>query len=111
MEALIKNGITMEDLKAEWHDGYEAGFSEASPCTMKTCYAAFCIALHDVLGFGCQRIAKVLNYADNAIYEHLTTQDIIDKVYQDAGLELNFGDGIEKVQVRDDAKPWRHEKR
>ena len=39
------------------------------------------------------------------------TQDIIDKVYQDAGLELNFGDGIEKVQVRDDAKPWRHEKR
>lgn len=49
MDALVKNGITAEDLKQEWHDGFEAGFREACPATVRTLYAAVLLAAHDVV--------------------------------------------------------------
>ena len=108
--SLIQNGITPEDLEKEWYDGYKAGWAKASPGVTKTCYAAFAMALHELHGFGKNRLAHVLNRADNLIIEYLTTEEIIDAVYKNAGLRMNWNDGIETVQVVDDAKPWRRKK-
>ena len=108
--SLIQNGITPEDLEKEWHDGYNTGWAKASPGASKTCYAAFALALHELYGFGKNRLERVLNRADNLIIEYLTTEEIIDAVYKEAGLKLNFDDGFEKFQIQDDAKPWRHKK-
>lgn len=104
---LIQNGITVEDLKEEWEDGYKKAYAEAGQNTIKTCYAAFAVAMHEKLGFGKMRIARLLNAADNCIVNYLTTEEIINDVYEKAGLELDFHDGLEPVKERDDAKPWR----
>lgn len=50
LERLFKNGITADDLKQEWHDGFEAGFREASPASIRTIYAAVILAARDHLG-------------------------------------------------------------
>ena len=57
---LIKNGITPQDLKAEYDKGWTAGFTKAAEPTIRSCYAAVCLALNDLYGFGSKRCADVL---------------------------------------------------
>ena len=58
MNALMKNGITPEDLSRSFKDGYDEGFRDAAPAITKTVYAAVILAARKQLGFGrkhCQR--------------------------------------------------------
>jgi hypothetical protein len=51
-EKLMRNGITPEDLKRSYENGYRHGFAEASPATFKIIYAAVCLVLNKMHGFG-----------------------------------------------------------
>lgn len=62
---LIKNGITPEDLQANYDKGWADGFSKAGEPVIQACYAAVCLALNDLHGFGQKRCADVLNAIDN----------------------------------------------
>lgn len=97
IEALIKNGITLEDLERNYTEGYNAGFSEACPGTFKTIYAAVCLALHEKHGFGKKRCAEVLREVDKYVMESLTSAEAIDAVYRRMGLELVFDDPIDRI--------------
>ena len=46
-ERLVKNGITPEDLKRAYDNGFKQGFAEASPSTFKIIYAAVCLVLNE----------------------------------------------------------------
>lgn len=111
MDALVKNGITAEDLKNEWHDGFEAGFREACPATVRTLYAAVLLAAHDVYRFGQQRAVRLLNAVDRHMVNTLCSQDAIDQVFDTLGVTLQFEDPTEStVQVEVENKPWRVKK-
>jgi hypothetical protein len=107
LASLIQNGITLEDLKDEWHRGFTAGFEQGTPGTFKTCYAAVVLALHELHGFGQERCYAVLRRMDELILDYFTSQEIIDDVYKKIGLEMNFKEGVDRIQYADDAHPWR----
>lgn len=98
IEALIKNGITLEDLERNYTEGYNAGFSEAAPGTFKTIYAAICLALHEKYGFGKKRCLEVLKAVDQYVMESLTSVEAIEEVYKRMGLEIAFDDPMDRIK-------------
>lgn len=92
--ALVKNGITPEDLKREWDAGYQAGVE----AFLKTSYAATCLALNDLHGFGYKRCKAVLQAMDRHILFTLTDVEAIEEVWKRLGLKLVFADPFERVQ-------------
>lgn len=99
-QRIQKNGITLEDLKRAEDEAYHKGVRNGIESTMKTCYAAVCLAMHELHGFGRKRCARVLNRVDETIQMALTSQDAIDEVYDTMKLKIDFRETIpgERVQ-------------
>lgn len=95
---LIKNGITLDDLKDEFQKGYHAGFKAASEPVIKGCYAAICLALNDLYGFGHKRCGDVLLAVDNHITMSLTSKEAIEEVYKRMGLRIDFKEPFDRIQ-------------
>ena len=91
---LIEAGHTPKEFEEQWQAGYQAG----AEAFLKTAYAAVCLALNDLHGFGCKRNREVLQAMDKHILFTLTDLEIIEEVYQRMGLKLVFTDPFERVQ-------------
>ena len=101
-EKLFRNGITDKDLKKAFDDGYKAGFTETSDSVIKTIYAAICLALNDEFGFGRDRCARALNRTDYHVLNTLTSQEIVDDVYNRMKLAIYFKEPFDRVVAEDD---------
>lgn len=103
MDALVKNGITIKDLEENYNKGYEAGFTVASGPVIKTCYAAVCLALNELHGFGMKRCKDVLNLVDEKILFSLTSMETIEEVWQKIGLQIDFNEVVsDRITERED---------
>lgn len=103
MDALVKNGITIKDLEENYNKGYEAGFAVASGPVIKTCYAAVCLALDELHGFGMKRCKDVLNLVDEKILFSLTSMETIEEVWQKIGLQIDFNEVVsDRITERED---------
>lgn len=91
INAMCKNGITPQDLEKEFERGRLDGFKTAAEPMLKTCYAAICLALNDVHGFGAKRCFDVLVAVDDYVANSLTSAEAIEEVFDRMGLELDFG--------------------
>ena len=101
MDELERNGITMQDLKANYDKGFHEGFKKAAEPIVRGCYAGVCLALNDLYGFGHKRCADVLNALDEHITMSLTTTEIIDEVWKRMGLKLEFTEAFERIREVD----------
>lgn len=100
-EKLMRNGITPEDLKRSYDNGYKHGFADASPTTFKIIYAAVCLVLNEKHGFGKKRCRDVLNDVDARVIDYLTSAEAVEAVYEKIGLEIDFGEIIgDRVKER-----------
>lgn len=88
--AMCKNGITPKDLEKEFERGRMDGFKTAAEPMLKTCYAAICLALNDVHGFGAKRCFDVLTAVDDYVANTLVSAEAIEEVLDRMGLELDF---------------------
>lgn len=103
MDALVKNGITIKDLEENYNKGYEAGFAVASGPVIKTCYAAVCLALNELHGFGMKRCKDVLNLVDEKILFSFTSMETIEEVWQKIGLQIDFNEVVsDRITERED---------
>lgn len=98
IERVCQDGITIDDLKRNYDDGFMAGYKLAGEDTIKACYAALCLALHEIHGFGEKRCYRVLCAADNALCYRLTGDELIQDVFNKIGLRINFNDPFERIQ-------------
>ena len=96
--ALIRNGITPEDLQREYQSGHDEGFSAGVTATGKLTYAAIGIALHDLHGFGHKRILRVLQEVDQHVQMDFSSLDAAEELLEKTGIRLNWNDPIERVQ-------------
>ncbi len=87
---IMQNGITLDDLKDNFDKGYNAGFKDAGEPIIKTCYAAICLALRELYGFGRKRCMKVLNKVDQQILYNLASDETISEVWDKIGLQIDF---------------------
>jgi hypothetical protein len=102
-QRINRNGITIEDLKRVEEDGYRRGMNVGIENTMKTCYAAICLALNELHGFGTKRCREVLNAVDEKVVMTLVSDDAIREVFDRMGLEINFKAGPfeERIEERE----------
>ena len=103
IKALVKNGITPDDMASEYRKGWDAGFAQATEPVVKTIYAAVCLALNDLHGFGRERCIRVLKRVDWHLFNSLSSMEAIDAVYDRMHLRLDFSDPFERV-TEDDEK-------
>lgn len=107
VQRIQRNGITIDDLKENYDIGYKAGFENATGPVIKTCYAAICLALHELHGFGMKRCRDVLNLVDQKILYSLTSAEAIEEVWEKIGLQIDFGeildDRITEVEAQENA--------
>lgn len=98
MDKLQRNGITVEDLKANYDKGWQEGFKEAADPVIRGCYAAICLALNDLHGFGQKRCAAILNAVDEHLTYTLSSVEAIDEVYKRIGLKIEFKEPFDRVR-------------
>lgn len=90
MEKIERNGITADDLKREYERGRNESVTEVSEFAMKMIYCGFALALKREFKFGSERVLRTLRAADQIILEELTTEDIIDRVNRELGIDVRF---------------------
>lgn len=86
MNAIAKNGLTVDDLKRCKQEGYQQGVESA----VMTCYAAFCLALKEQFGFGRERVLRALKCADEKVVFTLDRYELIDEVFEKIGIKMDF---------------------
>lgn len=94
-----RNGITIEDMYNAENDAYAKGIKVGKEATVRTCFAAICMTLHELYGFGKDRCSKVLNDVYDKLTMALTSEDAIQEVYDTIGLEIHFSDDITEDTV------------
>lgn len=87
---LERNGITADDLRKAYEQGKNESIAQMSEFAMKMIYCGFALALKREFKFGAERVLRTLRAADQIILEELTTDDIIDRVSKELGIEMRF---------------------
>lgn len=85
-----RNGITIQDLERNFDRGVKQGYEAGAQHSLKACYAALCLALREMHGFGAKRCMDVLRTVDEKILYALTSDELMDQVFSDLHLTLNF---------------------
>lgn len=98
-ERINRNGITVEDMHRVETDAYADGVRDGKEATIRTCFAAVCLTLHDLHGFGKKRCSDVLNGVYEKLTMALTSEDAIQEVYDTMGLQIRFTDGVTEDAV------------
>lgn len=100
-QRISKNGITLEDVRNAETEAFNKGVNVGIENTMRTCYAAICMALQERYGFGRKRCKDVLNDVDEKITMSLTSEEAIQEVYDRMGLEIVFRDSMPGDRIQE----------
>lgn len=98
-KAFIKNGITPEDLQKNYEIGLSEGRSMGINYTIKAAYAASCIALHDLNGWGHKRCTRFLRRMDEIITTTLDSEEVIDEALQKCGVNIIFREALSEDRI------------
>ena len=98
-QRINRNGITLDDLKNVEGQGRKDGFSMGAEETMKSCYAAICLALHDECGFDTDQCKAVLRAADERVVYALNSEELLNEVKETLDLEFNFHASLDDERI------------
>lgn len=99
IQRMERNGITIEDVNRAAQEGYQQGIALATESTMKSCYAAMCLALHELHGFGTKRCIQMLNAVDEKVVYALTSEELINQAFDELKIEINFKEDMPGERV------------
>ena len=91
--------MNAEQARKQYEKAFMDGVEATQKNMVKSIYAAAALAAHRRYHFGKDRCATLLCDMDNIICGEFTSLDMIDKVYKEIGLVIDFHDGIEPVKV------------
>lgn len=86
MAALVKNGITPDDLNEARQEGYTMGCNSA----VTQCYAAFCLAAEETLGLDSEAVIRLLRAADEKVIYAFDTVQMCEDVFDRLGFRFDF---------------------
>lgn len=103
-QRINRNGITIEDLKRAEDDGVRAGYERGADEMLKTCYAAMCLALHDVHGFDGDACMEMLRAADERVTYAINSQELLDELDGTLGIEFHFKAELGEERIQQDER-------
>lgn len=107
LKKLCQNGITPLDVEkactaaAEkaFERGKRAAVNELSEFMLKTCYAAALLSAYDEFGFRHKRCMRLLNKMDYHVTYSLTSDELVDQVFEKVGIRINFKGVFEDERI------------
>lgn len=98
MKELERNGITAKDLEDNYQVGYDAGWKRGQEAATEMFFAAICLALNKLFGFGATRCHRVLTEVYNNVVYTIDSHDAIVEVFKKIGLKIDFeGDPFDPI--------------
>ena len=97
MAALIRNGITPDDLKQARQEGYTMGCNSA----VTQCYAAFCLVLEESLGFDSERVMGLLKAVDEKVIYAFDTVEMCEDVFKRLGFRFRFNETAPEDRIEE----------
>lgn len=101
MENLCRNGITPDDLKAEFQRGREVGSREAYDSVGMIYTCAMLEALNSMYGFGRKRLVAIMDHMNEFMTRTLTSRDAMQEVYDKIGVNFFKDDPFHPLQFKD----------
>lgn len=98
IKALLKNGISPDDLKKSFDDGWKAGWLAGAENMLETIYAAVIMSLKEHYGFGPIRCERALRTADQNVVTCIDKTELIEKAWESVGLRLNFENPFDRIE-------------
>ena len=98
-QRINRNGITIEDLKMVEDQGRKDGFNIGTENAVKTCYAALCLALHELHGFDTEQCKAVLTAVDDKVTYALNADELLDEMKRELDLEFDFKAGVGEERI------------
>ena len=77
--------------------GYNQGLQRGCEFSLKDAYAASLLAANEVYRFGKKRNRRLLKAIDRIVINRMTTEDLIDEVFQRFGIRIDFSEPFERV--------------
>jgi len=90
--------MNQEQRRKLYIQGFNDGVDSTQDYLVKALYGAAALAAHREFKFGSARCLKLLNAMDKLIMEYFTSQEIIDKAWEEVGLRIRFRDAIEPFE-------------
>ena len=87
--AIVKNGITPQDVDEAYQRGVRDGGARASESDSFSFCAAIALALNDLYGFGKSRSTRAINLAAKYMIESFTSIELVEEAYKRVGLEFS----------------------
>ena len=88
MASWAKNGITRDDLKKAYDDGYLCAQKDLIGCNMRMFYGSMAIALHNIYGFAEKRTMRVLEETQKIMCEEFDADELFDRVKRETGITM-----------------------
>lgn len=101
--ALIRNGITPNDLEAEYHGGHKEGFKQGyqagSMFYMRMCYAAAIRAYAQQPDYTVDKGVAFLRKLDELVLHEYDSDEAAQAAFREAGVEINFKEPLTQDRI------------
>lgn len=111
----VSKPMTIMDVDAAYRKGFEKGYEEgreegfkqSAMTTIQRTYGAILCAAHELLGFGQERGIRLLNRMHEVLVEMLTDEELAQRVLDEVGVEIDWGQPIELAQPKEPIRTTR----
>lgn len=98
-EAKVKARMQKDPVvQMAYNMGYNAGSDHAVRYTIKDCYAAALLAMNKLGNYGHNGGLKLMREMDMIISHRLLTEEMIDQVFEEMGIRINFAEPFDRVE-------------
>jgi hypothetical protein len=98
-EAKVKARMHKDPIvQMAYNMGYNAGSDHAVRYTIKDCYAAALLAMKKLGNYGHNGGMKLMAEMDDIIAYRITTEELIDRVYEEFGIRINFYEPFNRIE-------------
>ena len=111
----VSKPMTLMDVDAAYRKGFEKGYEEgreegfkqSAMTTIQRTYGAILCAAHELFGFGQERGIRLLNRMHEVLVEMLTDEELAQRVLDEVGVEIDWGQPIELAQPKEPIRTTR----
>ena len=98
MEDRIRKSFKVNHMaEAAYSMGYNEGLKRGTEFSLKDGYAAALLAMKEIGKYGSQRSRRLLKAIDEIVVNRLTTEELIDEVFERLGVRINFSDPFDRI--------------
>lgn len=95
--AMKNNPLVQMAYNMGWNDGAQ----HASCFTIKDCYAAALLAMKEIGNYRHNGGLKLMRKMDEIVAYRLLTEDLIDQVFEEMGIRINFAEPFDRIEEVD----------